>query len=69
MTNTELLNKTILESGLKRQYLADKLGITRWGLTKKIENQSEFKASEIVILQEALQLSDDLRDQIFLSGK
>lgn len=54
MTNTELLNRIIKESGLKKKYIAERLGITGYGLQKKIENRSEFKSSEISILCELL---------------
>ena len=50
MTNTELLEQYIRDSGLKKAKLADALGITYAGLAKKIRGESEFKASEIKIL-------------------
>ena len=47
MTNTRLLRQRIKESGLKLQYIADYLGISRVTLTMKIENQSDFRQNEI----------------------
>lgn len=47
MTNTVLLNKKILESGLKREFIAKNLGISRFSFNKKIKNEVEFKATEI----------------------
>ena len=47
MTDTILLNEIIQNSGYKRKFLAGQLGITPFGLDKKINNVTEFKASEI----------------------
>lgn len=62
MTDTILLRKYIEESGLKLQFIADKIGITRPSLTNKITNTSEFKASEIQALCDLLDI-DDPADQ------
>ena len=47
MTNTALLRQRIKDSGLKLQYIADYVGISRVSLTMKIENVSEFRQTEI----------------------
>lgn len=47
MTNTELLNQKIELSGYKRSFIAKQLGLSAYGLAKKIQNETEFKASEI----------------------
>lgn len=66
MTNTELLKQRIYKSGLKLQYLASKMGLTRFGLSNKINNLNEFKASEIVILCAELKISSSKeKDAIF----
>lgn len=62
VTDTILLRKYIEESGLKLQFIADKIGITRPSLTNKITNASEFKASEIQALCDLLGI-DDPADQ------
>lgn len=54
MTNTKLLREKIEASGLKLQYIADQLGISRAALTMKIENKSDFRQKEIVKLCELL---------------
>lgn len=54
MTNTKLLRERIDASGLKFKYIADQLGITTRALLMKIENQTEFKPSEIKRLSELL---------------
>ncbi len=69
MTDTELLRRVIAKSGLKYQFLAAYIGITPYGLQKKIENESEFKASEIDRLSSALKLSNAMRDKIFFARK
>ena len=60
MTNTALLREKIDESGYK-------IGITYQGFLKKINNESEFKASEIQGLKELLNLTDEERDKIFFT--
>ena len=47
MTNTALLEEKITKSGLKKSYIAKSIGLTPYGLTLKIRNANEFKASEI----------------------
>ena len=65
MTNTVLFREMVDRSGLKYKRLAQALGITPYGLQKKIENHTEFKASEIVILSDLLHLSEKDRNAIF----
>lgn len=67
MTNTALLREKIDESGYKLRFIAKKIGITYQGFLKKINNETEFKASEIKSLQNLLNLTDEIRDKIFLS--
>ncbi len=49
MTNTELLRKRIDQSGYKMSFIAQKLKLSYQGLLNKINNKSEFKASEIQV--------------------
>lgn len=65
MTNTEMLKSAIDRKGLKQGYVAERLGITRQGFLKKLNNESEFKANEIQILHDLLGLSKSERDNIF----
>lgn len=67
MTNTSLLRKKIDESGYKLRFIASKLGITYQGFLKKINNETEFKASEMQILRELLNLTDAEFEQIFFT--
>jgi len=68
MTNTALLERIIDEKGLKRGYIAKKLNISYPWLAKKIRNEVDFKAVEIQILTNVLDIKDTkLRDQIFFA--
>lgn len=57
MTDTKELLKVIEASGLRKGYIAQKLGITTYGLQKKVENRSQFKAGEIKILCDVLKIT------------
>lgn len=50
MTNTDLLMQYIKDSGLKLQFIADKMNISRAALNMKIHNKSEFRTGEIEAL-------------------
>lgn len=67
MTDTKRLKERIQDKGLKYTYVASRLGITPYGLQKKIENDTEFKASEIKKLYELLELSEKERTEIFFA--
>lgn len=67
MTNTVLLGEKIRQSGYKLQFLAEKCGLDRSTLYKKIQNQSEFKQTEISALIELLKLSDADCNRIFFA--
>lgn len=67
MTNTELLLSCIKESGLKKGYIAKCLGITSHSLSKKINNKSEFKGSEMEKMGNLLKLDNTARDRIFFA--
>lgn len=69
MTNSALLNEVISESGITITAIARKLGITREGLYKKMNNETEFKASEIALMQNILHLPNKKRDAIFFATK
>ena len=67
MTNTSLLEKYIEESGYKKGFIAQQLGISAYAFTLKINNKSEFKASEITILCKLLKISAKDREAIFFA--
>ena len=64
--NTKRLQQKIKDSGLKKGFIAEKLGRSRQALSDKIQGKTEFLPSEIRILCELLHLSDDDRRLIFL---
>lgn len=68
MTNTYALRKEIENAGFKYKYLAEQLGLSPYGLQKKIDNKTEFKASEIEKLSNILSLSIDKRMSIFFAA-
>ncbi len=57
MVNTALLNKKIEESGLKKEYIANQIGITRAGFYKKATNGSEFTTGEVAALCKLLSIT------------
>ena len=67
MTNTSLLEQYIEKSGYKKSFIAQKLGLTAYGLTLKINNKSEFKANEITILCKLLKISAKDKEAIFFA--
>ena len=69
MTNTALLREKIAKSGLKMGFIADKLNLTHSGFLNKINNRSEFKASEIIILKALLGLSTADVNAIFFDDE
>ena len=56
MNNTELLEAKIKESGKKITYLAEKVGLSYAGFRNCVINKAEFKASQIDILCEELNI-------------
>ena len=69
MTNTKLLEKKIEESGLKKNFIAQALGLSPYGLAKKINNENEFKTSEVDGLCKILNISDLAeKDRIFFAN-
>ena len=70
MTNTKLLLEWIDRSGYKRSYIAAQLGISTFGLQRKIENASEFKPSEINALCKLLKITAlREKERIFFAEK
>ena len=50
MTNTELLEKKISESGKKKGFLAEKVKLSRAGFRNCVTNKAEFTSSQIDVL-------------------
>ena len=68
MTNTKLLMDYVKKSGLKLGYIAEQMELSRYGLSKKINNDTEFKASEIEKLCNLLHITSmEDRSRIFFA--
>lgn len=68
MTNTRLLNEVIQQSGLKKVFLAEKIGLSPVGLHNCITGKSEFKASQIGVLCDLLGIKDlEQKEAIFFA--
>lgn len=69
MTDTKLLEDKIRESGYKRYSIAERMGISAYALAMKIDNEREFKASEIDALCKLLNIDIEERMRIFFAAK
>lgn len=68
MTDTTQLRELIDQSGLKYKYIAERLGITAYGLQKKIENKTQFKTTEVKIMCEILHINSlKKKEEIFFA--
>ena len=68
MTNTELLQARIDDSGLKRSAILQATGIKAYStLRAKVKNESEFTANEIQTLCDILRINTCDRDAIFFA--
>ena len=68
MTDSAKLKDVIKSSGLKKNYIAERLGISPQGYQKKENGLIEFKASEVAIMKDILNLSAKQTAEIFLSN-
>lgn len=67
MIDSEKLNGKIDASGMKRKFIAEKLGLSPYGLAKKISNENEFKVSEVEKICNILHLTPHEREDIFFA--
>ena len=65
--NMKLLEKKIKESGLKKGYIADKLGVSPQTFSSRLRGEIGWTVKEIAITCRLLNLSARDRDQIFFS--
>ena len=68
MTDSVALREWIHRHGLKYNAIAAIIGITPYSLQKKIDNETEFKASEIATFVNDLGMSKSTRDKIFFAA-
>ena len=69
MTDTVMLEKVISDSGIKKGHLAMLVGINSYTLAMKINNEREFKASEIDTLCKILNIDVNNRMRIFFAAE
>lgn len=67
MTDTARLKNLVESSGLKKTFIAEKLGLSYQGYLKKENGKSDFMATEVSILKDLLRLSNKEVSEIFLS--
>lgn len=67
MTNVKALEKVMDGRGIKRQFVANSLGLTYQGFLYKLSQRSDFTIPEAQKLVEVLRLTDDERNEIFFS--
>lgn len=68
MTNTKLLEDMIQQRGLKKAFLAEKIGVTRQTFDAYLKNRSEFRISQVNVLCAVLGIEDPaLKEAIFFA--
>lgn len=67
MTNTAKLKAKIVEKGMVQEELAKALGVTNATFNYKVNNKTEFKASEIKKLSKFLSLTVEEASNIFFA--
>lgn len=67
MIKGNLLREKIDAYGFKLVYVAKQVGISYQAFLKKLNNETEFKTSEVMILKELLHLTDDEVMEIFFT--
>jgi plasmid maintenance system antidote protein VapI len=69
MTNADLLEQMIEQSGIKKNALAKMLNITPQSLYNKIHNLTKFNQQEMGLLKRWLKLSPEDFDAIFFASE
>ena len=69
LTNSKMLSDVISDTGITITAISKRIGITREGFYKKLNNETEFKASEISAIQQILHLTTKKRDEIFFANE
>lgn len=67
MTDTVKLREVIKSRGVSFAFIARKIGMTRQGLMKKLDENSDFKAYQMFIIKDLLRLTDEEAKDIFFS--
>ena len=64
---TNKLKAKIVEKGLNVEALADKIGLERSTLYRKLNNFEKISIGEAIRMKDALEMTDDEASSIFLS--
>ena len=67
MTNTELLKAKISESGVSAAHIYRKLGISATAFYNKLNNDTQFKPTEISIICGILHIEKKKKERIFFA--
>ena len=68
MTNEFILRNKIKEKGLKLKFVAEELGLSPYGLARKIKNENDFTSTEILKLCDLLDIKSlREKDTIFFA--
>ena len=65
--NLTKLKVAIIDRGVRRNALADALGVSRSTIYSKLDGKREFTVGEALRMSEFLRLSREERDEIFFS--
>lgn len=65
MTDTVALRNRIKASGYRLGYIAERLGISAYTLQRKLDNDSEFRVSEVDAMAKLLNMSPAEKDAYF----
>lgn len=63
--DTELLDEWIEKSGYKVGFIVEKMGISRTAFDQKRKGRIPFRKSEVYVLCDMLQLTNDVATKIF----
>ena len=70
MTDSAALRQLIADKGIKLKFIAEKLGISPYGLTLKLDGKNEFKVREVAIMCEILGITSlKEKERIFFAQK
>lgn len=61
----DLLDEAIKKSGLRIEFIVDKLGISRQAFDRKRKGQYAFRQSEVYVLCDLLKIDEERRTLIF----
>lgn len=68
LVNTQLLEDRISKSGFKPKYLYEQLGISRYAFYLKKKGDRPFRAAEIYVLSDLLNISAEEKQAIFFAN-